>query len=167
MYYVFSNAKELEAILNEGKYKELNRTFVKTKLKKKRKLRKGQMSAREKYHYICENVLIHLDERSRKAFRFRAVEIFAKAWDVETIQMIKLNPQLYGELTLEAKGVLEEYAIYTRIAKNTVYGMIFDESKEKMVPIGYDGNYIKVRYISNKLSFVRNGVEYVISENWV
>jgi len=90
------------------------------------------------------------------------MDIFSEAWDIETIKMFKGNPTLYGDLTEEAKNVLTEYASYTTIAKNAVFSMIFEECKEKNVPTGYDGEFVKIRYTSGKLSFIRNGVEYYV-----
>lgn len=155
-FYYFSNDEELLRLAKEGKIEEMKIAFERTILQRADKLCQGKCSAFCVYHNILDAAR-KKDAQVMEYISQQAMKMFADEWYVAPLLAIRESGSMYGRLIPEAKAVLAEYDLYRGEAiKAFARNCKSDKWEEK-----YNDSVIFYGY-KDKLSFVRNGIEYVV-----
>lgn len=161
MHYEWNNAEKLSELLEKKNWEELGKEFEQSELIFKYKYSiKNYGSAFFMYKTLCKVLQDNEMYDTLKKVQTHAVNCFAKEWDVNSLQRIEASPMGLGALSDEAKAVLSEYEKIKERAME-LGEEFFGE--EKTVKEGL----IEYRFkLNGKLSFIKNGMEYIVFYPW-
>lgn len=161
MHFEWNNAEKLSILVKEEKWEELGKEFVKSELVGTYKYSlQNYGSAFFVYKTVCKVLMDNGMYDTLTKVQAHAISSFAKQWDVNSLQRIQASPMSLGMLSDDAKVVLTEY----------------DKIKERAVELGEEffgeekvvkEGLIEYRFnLNGKLSFIKNGVEYIVFYSW-